>query len=130
MKGSVTASNKFAAWMISGAIVLGGTYFYQVYQQREDAKRDSVRATCQSQYNVAFATQLTERSRLAAASDDAKNELLGGISKLILAPQTTDPKVQAKRAADFQKLFRTFDKAVEQVEKDRAATPLPTIPNC
>lgn len=92
--------------------------------------RESSRAACQASYNAAFATQLTERSKLASASDKAQSDLLLGVSRLIAAPPTEDPKVQAKRSADFRQLFVKFEKAAEQAEQARKSTPLPALPNC
>ncbi len=116
-------SNHIAVILTTSAVVIGGAYFYQVTAEQD-------RAACQAEYNTAFAVQITERARLSAASDDAKTDLLSGISKIVFAPPTTDPKAQVKRAEQFRALFSKFDKATAKVEKDRAATPLPTIPNC
>jgi hypothetical protein len=92
--------------------------------------RESSRAACQASYNAAFATQLTERAKLSSASDKAQSDLLFGVSRLIAAPPTQDPKAQAKRSADFRQLFVKFEKAAEQVEQARKSTPLPAFPNC
>lgn len=128
MRGFV--SNHIAVFLVSGALLVGGAYFYQVQGEKEQARSFAAQTQCQAKYNKAFAVQLTERSRLSAASDNAKNDLLLGISKMVFAPPTTNAKVQAKRAQSFRDLFTKFDKAVAKVEKDRAATPLPIIPDC
>lgn len=124
----MTFLQRLAAWLNRWsvfvlALALGGLYTIQVHQASE-------RAACQSGYNQAFATQLTERSRLSSRSDQAQSDLLSGVSRAIVAKPTADPKVQAKRREDFLKLFLAFDAAAADVERARAATPLPEIPNC
>lgn len=123
-------SNHIAVILTTGAVIFGGAYFYQVGEEKDQAREFAEQTACQAEYNRAFAIQLSERSRLSQASDEVKTDLLSGISKMIFLPQTDDPKVRAKRAAQFRELFGKFDKSVAKVEKDRAATPLPTIPNC
>lgn len=105
------------------AMAMGGLYLVAVHQESE-------RAACQAGYNQAFAVQLTERSKLSARSDQAQSDLLSGVSKALVARPTADPKVAAERRAAFLKLFSAFDKAAADVERARAETPLPTIPDC
>lgn len=111
------------AILVCLALTMGGLYAVQVHQASE-------RAACQAGYNRAFAVQLTARSALAAQSDQAQSDLLLGVSRLIAAKPSTDPKVVAKRQAEFRALFVAFDRAAAAVESARAATPLPDIPNC
>lgn len=119
----VSASNHFAAWMIGGTLVLGSAYFYQVHT---DLRREH----CQSEYNSAFAEQARIRSVLSAASDEAQTNLISGVGKLILAKPTTDPKVMEQRITAYRNLFVDFNRVTAQVEKDRAANPLPVTPDC
>ncbi len=111
------------AVLVCLALTMGGLYATQVHQASE-------RAACQAGYNQAFAVQLSERSRLSAASDGAQSDLLLGVSKALTLKPTTDPAVTAKRQAEFLDLFRDFDRAAAAVAIARAATPLPPIPNC
>lgn len=101
------------------AVVGGGLYAVGVHE-----------AACQSRYNQALAVQVTERSRIGSASDKAQSDLLLGVSKLISAKPSTDPKVRAKRTKEFLKLFSEFDKATKAVELARQQSPLPPIPKC
>lgn len=109
--------------MIIMALLLGGTYAVNLHQERE-------RVACQTEYNRVFTVQLHERSRLSAASDDSKTRLLQAMGKALLSKPEKDKKKEAKRVADFLDLFRAYNKEVTQLEKDRAATPLPPIPTC
>lgn len=116
----VTKVNVF--WAAAVLLLAGGSYY--VLHQEE------ARSTCQAQYNEAFTQQAEIRSRLSAASDKAQSDFISGVGKLILAPPSTDKKVLDKRAKAFAKLFVDFDRVVAQVEKDRAANPLPVTPDC
>lgn len=120
MREFVTKGNML--WAIGVLLLAGGSYY--VLHQEES------RSSCQAQYNAAFTEQAAIRSRLSTVSDKAQTDLISGVGRLILAPPTKDPKVLDKRAKSYVKLFVDFDKVVDQVEKDRAATPLPVTPDC
>lgn len=107
----------------AGILLLAGGSYYVLHQME-------ARSACQTQYNTVFAEQASIRARLSAASDQAQSDFISGAGKLILAPPTTDKKVLDKRSKAFAKLFVDFDRVVDQVEKDRAANPLPVTPNC
>lgn len=105
------------------AVLLGIFSGYQVYA-------DSERSECQARFNVAFSEQVRIRSDISARADQAQSALLLGVSRLISLPPTQDHKVQLARAAEFRELFKTFDAAVDRVEKARADNPLPELPSC
>lgn len=119
---SLVLNHKGTLWVV-GALLAGGAYAYQVNDEHN-------RASCQAQYNTAFAEQAKIRSKISAASDAAQTDLIAGVGKLILAPPSTNPEVLKKRGATYRSLFVEFNRVVDQVEKDRAATPLPETPNC
>lgn len=111
------------AFMILLALGLGATYAVNLHQEQN-------RTDCQAEYNLAFATQIKVRSSLSAASDKAQTDLIAGVGSLVAAPPTKDAKELARRGMQYRNLFLDFNKVVDQVEKDRAATPLPEFPNC
>jgi hypothetical protein len=123
--------------LIVAALVFGGVYAAEVRSEHVHARQQAALAeefarktACQAEYNKAFATQLTERSRLSSATSDAQTHILSEIGKAIAAPPTKDKKVQAKRTKDFLNLFVQFDKNTNLIAAERAATPLPPIPDC
>jgi len=112
------------------AVLFGGIYAAEVHHEHVRAHQESVRAACQAEYNHAFATQLTERSRLSAAVSEAQTHILSEIGKALSAPPAKSEKEEKARVKAFLKLFSDFDKNTDQISKDRAATPLPPIPDC
>ncbi len=131
MAAAVTWVRRVADWcdrragsvLVMLALTMGGLYVVAVYQEAQ-------RTACQASYNAAFSSQLTIRSTLTARADQAQSDLLEGVSRLVTAKPSTNPKVNAERQADFLRLFRSFDAATEAVRSAREATPLPTIPSC
>ena len=105
------------------AVIFGTTYFIQVHHESE-------RATCQAEYNKAFAQQSLIRSQISTDSDNAKTTLLEGVGTALSLPPTTDPTVESQRAKDFLQLFTTYNQEVQKVDAERAANPLPPLPNC
>jgi uncharacterized protein HemX len=109
--------------LVVGALIIGAAYYSQVQDE-------TARARCQAQYNQAFAGQLIERSRLFAESDDARDTLIKAVGASILAPPAKTVKEQKQRGAAMQQLFRDYNTRSAEIEADRAATPLPPIPEC
>lgn len=126
--------------LIAMAIASSALYVDQVHvehrHQHAEAVRaaaDAARAECQANYNHAFATQLTERSKIGTQLSDAQTMILSDIGHALAisaSKPTTDPKVAKQRATDFLKLFSDFDKTTGKIQENRAATPLPPIPDC
>jgi hypothetical protein len=114
------------------AIVSGYSYWHQVNQTHQQSERLNRISECQHQYNIAFDTQLRIRSGLFQAADDTRNDLLGGVAALILAPRDPDeaPEVKKERDTQFRTLFEDYLEATSRVEAARENTPLPPIPNC
>lgn len=139
MRGRIVAwINKNAGVvLIAMAIASSALYVDQVHVEHQHqhaeavrAAADAARAECQANYNHAFATQLTERSRIGTQLSDAQTMILSNIGHAIAVKPSTDPKVTKQRATDFLNLFKDFDKTTEEIQKNRAATPLPPIPDC
>lgn len=123
--------------LVAMAIASSALYVDQVHVEHQHQHAEAVRAAadlarseCQANYNHAFATQLTERSRIGTELSDAQTSLLGAIGHALAAKPTTDPKAQKQRATDFLNLFSDFDKTTAAIQLNRAQTPLPTIPDC
>jgi hypothetical protein len=114
------------------AIVSGYSYWHQVNQTHQQSERLNRISECQHQYNIAFDTQLRIRSGLFQAADDTRNDLLGGVAALILAPRDPDeaPEVKKERDTQFRTLFEDYLEATSRVEAARKDNPLPPIPNC
>lgn len=125
MKSRITSwiNERAGVIMVLLAFVVGGTYVVQVH-------RISTREQCFASYNQAFASQAATQARISQASDAAQTALLGGIGQAIVKKPTTDPKEQAKRTAAFLKLFTDFRIEADRVAAERAAVPLPNLPNC
>jgi hypothetical protein len=123
-----------SAWVgviaVGLALIIGGTSFYQMREQHEQARELNAVSTCQAEYNAAFAGQLRIRSEIFQASDDTRNDLLGGVAALFLAPRVNDEAEQERRNAAFRKLFEDYLAANQRVEDARKNTPLPPIPDC
>ncbi len=105
------------------AVLAGASYWFQVDEQHDAAE-------CQAQYNQAFSSQLTTRSNLFQLADDTRDELLLGISGLIVAKPPKTPAEQTKRQEQFRNLFTTYTEATNNVSAARKSTPLPELPNC
>lgn len=123
--------------LISMAIASSALYVDQVHVEHQHqhaeairAAADAARAECQANYNHAFATQLTERSRIGTELSDAQTSILSDIGHALAAKPTADPKVSKQRATDFLNLFKDFDKTTSAIQLNRAQTPLPPIPDC
>lgn len=118
--------------LISSALYVDQVHVEHQHQHAEAvrAAADAARAECQANYNHAFATQLTERSKIGTQLSDAQTAILSDIGHALAAKPTTDPKVQAKRVAAFLGLFADFDKTTDMIKKNRDETPLPVIPDC
>jgi hypothetical protein len=118
--------------LISSALYVDQVHVEHQHQHAEAvrAAADAARAECRANYNHAFATQLTERSRIGTQLSDAQTQILSDVGHALAAKPTADPKVQKQRATDFLKLFSDFDKTTEMIQKNRTATPLPEIPDC
>jgi hypothetical protein len=121
-----------AVLLVVLAIVSGYSYWYQVNQTHQQSERLNRISECQHQYNIAFDTQLRIRSELFQAADDTRNDLLGGVAALILAPRDPNeaPEVKKERDTQFRTLFEDYLEATSRVEAARENTPLPPIPNC
>lgn len=91
------------------------------------------RAECQVQYNASVPKVLEIRARLSSASDANQNALILGVAKLTATP---DPKrkptatEQKKAAAQYRRLFTQFTAEATRIEAERAANPVPPIPDC
>lgn len=104
------------------ALVMGGSYFYQVHQEE-------ARAACQTRFNSAFTANLTIRSQLSSERQDAEDSLLVTISSLVLHPGTTAADKQVA-ARDYVAAFQTYQMANEAYVSSKDAHPLPTLPSC
>lgn len=124
VKPAVERLNKWAGpFMIVLALALGASYAVNLNQNQKQIE-------CQSRYNVAFAQQLIIRARLTQQADEAQTLLISEVGKLTLSPPTKEIKELERRALRYQQLFRDFDVSLAKVEAERAANPLPPIPDC
>lgn len=108
--------------VIALALAVGGVYWHQV-------EGESSRASCQAAYNAAFTGQLTARSAVSTASDEAKTALLSGVGALVANPPKTAAAAKNVQR-EYNRLFVEFNRAVAAVDRARAANPLPPIPEC
>lgn len=116
--------------LVAMAITSSALYVDQVHLEHQRAAADVKRSECQANYNHAFATQLTERSRIGTQLSDAQTTILSDIGHAIAVKPSTDPKIQKQRATDFLNLFKDFDKTTAEIQLNRSQTPLPQIPDC
>lgn len=108
--------------LIALAVILGGLYFLQVHEESE-------RSTCQASYNTAFAQNLTVRSQLSNARQDAEDALLSSITVLVLHPAVTTTEKAAATTA-FVTAFQNYQAADAAYTAQKDANPLPPIPSC
>lgn len=104
------------------ALLVGGTYFYQVHQESD-------RAACQAQFNQAFSANLSIRSQLSGQRQDAEDALLTTVSVNVLHPATTAAG-KLKQSQEFTQAFQTYEDATSAYNAQKAANPLPSIPSC
>lgn len=114
---------KASAILIVMALLGGGTYAVEIHRIDQHEK-------CLSSYFQAFAAQSKIRGDLNTASDNSKTAFLDGATASLTEKPTTDKAELAKRAAAFQKLSTDYRAASARVAADRAATPLPKLPDC
>lgn len=106
-----------------GLAVLSGVLFYGNVREQAD------RADCQAKYNVAFAESLSLRSKFSGDRQNAVDEVIAGVGRLIANPPKT-PAEQKKAGEEYVRLFTNFDKVSRANEAARTANPLPTLPDC
>lgn len=108
--------------LIAIAVLLGGLYFWQV-------RTESNQTACQASYNTAFAQNLTVRSQLSNARQDAEDALLSSVTLLVLHPATTPAEKAAANTA-FVTAFQNYQAADAAYTAQKDANPLPPIPSC
>lgn len=104
------------------ALLAGGSYFKQVHDEQD-------RATCQAQYNAAFAQNLQIRSELSGARQDAEDNLLTTVASLVLHPAVTAAD-KARESQDFIHAFQTYEDATAAYNAQKDHNPLPPLPSC
>lgn len=108
--------------LIAIAVLLGGLYLWQV-------KTESNQTACQASFNDAFARNLTVRSQLSNARQDAEDALLSSITVLVLHPAVTTTEKAAATTA-FVTAFQNYQAADAAYTAQKDANPLPPIPSC
>ncbi len=104
------------------AVVVGASYLYETDKQADQT-------SCQAKYNSAFTRSLDARSNAGAARQDAVDNLLIGVTNLILdQPETEEEKAAA--GVIYLDLFRTYIETKEANDEARARNPYPEIPDC
>jgi hypothetical protein len=104
------------------AILMGVQYMWQVNRQRDITE-------CQSQFNQAFAKQLTIRSELASQAQANVDQIILSIGTLVNpTDKTPSAAEQKKAAAEYRKLFTDFAKESATIADKRKNTPLPQLP--
>lgn len=109
-------------FVMIGALLIGGTYFYQVHEESD-------RAACQAEFNQAFAANLTIRSQLSGQRQDAEDALLTTVSALVLHPAVSAAD-KLKESQDFTQAFQTYQDATSAYNAQKANNPLPALPSC
>lgn len=114
---------KHAATLIMVIAIVGSAaYLWQVHVER-------AASACQSAYNEAFAQNLTVRSQLSNARQDAEDALLSSVTLLVLHPATTPDEKAAANTA-FVTAFQNYQAADAAYTAQKDANPLPPIPSC
>ncbi len=103
--------------------VFSGVFYYANVREQKN------QVNCQSQYNEAFARSLEIRSKAATDRQNAVDDVIKGVGKLIATPPKTPAELE-RNQQEYIRLFSTFDKASKANEATRAANPLPKIPDC
>jgi hypothetical protein len=116
--------------VLSLAVLIGATSWYQMDQVADQGRTDKRVAECQARYNQAFAQQLIIRSKLFSESDQIRDDLITRVGKQVLAPRSADPAEIAKRRAEMKRYFRDYARKSAASERHRNETPLPPIPDC
>lgn len=117
------AGKQAGVWLMAGALLVGGGYYYQVRQMQEQEQ-------CQARYNTTFTEQARIRNEFLTRADDARDHLLTGVSQLVLAEPTKNQKVLEDRDRKFRELFITYGQEIKALNEARENTPLPAIPDC
>lgn len=110
------------AAIVAVALLAGGSYYHQVRDEQS-------RAACQSQYNVAFAKNITIRSELSGARQDAEDNLLTTVASLVLHPAVTAAD-KARESQDFVHAFQVYEDATAAYNAQKDHNPLPPLPSC
>lgn len=111
-------------WLVlTLAVAMAGQYLFLVDREQRSS-------ACQTSYNGAFAQNLIIRSRLGDRSAANTTGLILAVGKLIATPPATDPKDRAARAVKFRTLFVDYATEASDIASERAAHPLPPIPDC
>lgn len=105
------------------ALVFGGIYFAEVHHESD-------RASCQAQYNRAFAAALTNRAATGNDRTKAQDALLGEVSGLVTAPPAKTKTGQEKASAAFLQAFQDYQAAAAKADQAKTENPYPTFPNC
>lgn len=104
------------------AILMGIQYMYQVNKDREAAE-------CQTQFNQAFAKQLTIRSELASQAQANVDKIILSIGRMV-TPDASEmtPAERRQRVTEYRRLFTDFAKESAAIQEKRQNTPLPQLP--
>lgn len=117
-----SASRRAGAIVIALALLSSAFYYASVRGEQN-------RAECQSRYNEAFSRSLTIRSKFSTDRQNAVDDVILGVGRIIIDPPST-PADQKKSAADYVRLFTDFDAVSKANEAARSANPLPELPSC
>lgn len=112
------------------ALLIGAHYAYNVNRQQNIAERDAARAACQSRYNVAIAQTLTIRSQLTGRATENQNHIILSVGRMLNQPEPKNAKEERRQDVAFRKLFVDFANEAASIEAERAANPLPELPDC
>jgi hypothetical protein len=105
------------------AVLMGVQYMYQINQDRRTS-------ACQTQFNQAFAKQLTIRSELASQAQANVDKIILSVGKMIAPSSAKNPtgKERERLAAEYRKLFTDFARESAEIQRKRNNTPLPKLP--
>jgi hypothetical protein len=104
------------------AVLMGVQYMYQINQDRRTS-------ACQTQFNQAFAKQLTIRSELASQAQANVDKIILSVGKIIASSTSVkDPAERKRLTAEYRNLFTDFARESAEIQRKRNNTPLPKLP--